>query len=163
MADTLHVENAALTDSLTFAPNMGYVMDVNGIQVVLPRLTARLEFPCQRILAQHLRLLQQGEDWPVLDWTRLTPTDLVRIIPIVLEQAPGLITELASVLLQMPPTDVESRFTSETLLEVITPFLSHSVRYLTRLVRSIGLPVSPNGPGPSVISSSPFVPPTAGP
>lgn len=132
-------------DGRPFVPDVTFVRDLDGQVVELPRLTARLEFRCQRVLAKHLPTLKAAP-WPDVDWAVLDIRTLLDVLPVVLEHVPDLLLDLAGTVLNQPPEEVGERFSAEEIVEIVLPFLRRNLRYLSRLVASVQALVPPVSP-----------------
>ncbi len=116
-----------------------FITDLNGNEVPIPKKSARLELQVANILTKHVKALKEM-DWSesAFDFNDVTPSGIISILPNIANVVPDLISELSAVILGRNKKTILDDFDLQTLIELITPFLSNIIEMIRMIISSNG-------------------------
>jgi len=118
----------------TFAAESSY-KDIDGNEITIPRVTARVELRVSLAISNHIERIKEkdwGEDF---DPTTLNNAMLVMILPKILEIAPDILEDVASAITGISSDTILDTFDIDTLIDIISPFLSGQVSLMQKLMK----------------------------
>jgi len=121
----------------TFAALPTYIIDAEGNQVAIPRLTARAELQMLQALTSNLSGLSEVMPAGIDFKEGIKPEQLYELLPIIMGVAPELVGQIGAAILQKPPEEVLDTFRVGDLVEAILPFFVSGKGLISQLKRII--------------------------
>lgn len=116
-----------------FMPDGSFEL-TSGEVLELPRVTWKKE---KRIFKKVGELFNSVDRLHTIDFNKITTSQIVSIIGVLMQDAPDVITSLASEITDLTEEEVDDRLDSEDLVSLLVPFFSSKFQRLQDLVNKI--------------------------
>ena len=121
---------------VAFTESPSYIEDSEGNRIPMPRRTARLELRVSAVLTKHVSAIADL-DWPDIDFNNMNPKDMALVLPMIVENMPDTLGEVAAVVLDRDPATVLDEFSLEAIVDAIFPFLLGQVGLFQRVMQAV--------------------------